>query len=112
MYYIGGDIKWSSTQKMNLTYCVSSSSFGSRYSTVVSAMNSAAGAWEATANVDFVHSPQLRQQLHREPDGVLFDVSQVSGASYLARAFFPNTSRSRPQRADRPAPSSPLALTR
>jgi hypothetical protein len=37
----GADVKWSSTQRTNITYCVSRSSFGSRYSTVVSAMNSA-----------------------------------------------------------------------
>src|SRR5690606_17608103 len=53
VYYSGGDIKWSSTAARNLTYCVSSSSFGSRYSTVVNAMNSATSAWEATANVNF-----------------------------------------------------------
>jgi serralysin len=47
----GMPIKWSTTAAQNLTYCISSSSFGSRYATVVSAMNSATAAWEATANV-------------------------------------------------------------
>src|SRR5687768_590904 len=49
----GVDDKWSSTAAANIRYCVSSTSFGSRYSTVVSAMNSAAAAWEATARVNF-----------------------------------------------------------
>ncbi len=94
VYYIGGDIKWSSTQARNLTYCVSSSSFGSRYSTVVSAMNSATSAWEATANVNFIHSSSYDSNCTASQTGVLFDVRQTSDTSYLARAFFPNSSRS------------------
>jgi serralysin len=94
VYYIGGDIKWSATTARNLTYCVSSSSFGTRYSTVVSAMNSAAGAWEATANVNFIHSSAYDSNCTASQTAVLFDVRQTSDTSYLARAFFPNTSRS------------------
>lgn len=94
VYYIGGDIKWGSTTARNLTYCVSSSSFGSRYSTVVSAMNSATGAWEATANVNFIHSSQYDSNCTASQTGVVFDVRQTSTTSYLARAFFPNSSRS------------------
>lgn len=94
VYYSGGDIKWSSTAARNITYCVSSSSFGSRYNTVVSAMNSAAGAWEATANVNFVHLSQYDSNCTASQTGVVFDVRQTSTTSYLARAFFPNSSRS------------------
>lgn len=94
VYYIGGDIKWSATTARNLTYCVSSSSFGSRYSTVVSAMNTATAAWEATANVNFIHSSTYDSNCTASQTGVLFDVRQTSDTSYLARAFFPNTSRS------------------
>ena len=82
------------TQALNLTYCVSSSSFGTRYSTVVSAMNSAAAAWESTAGVNFIHSSSYDSACTASQTGVLFDVRQVSGAGYLARAFFPNSSRS------------------
>lgn len=94
VYYLGYDVKWNSTTARNLTYCVSSSSFGSRYSTVVNAMNSAAGAWEATANVNFIHSSQYDSNCTASQTGVLFDVRQTSTTSYLARAFFPNSSRS------------------
>ncbi|QSQ20807.1 matrixin family metalloprotease [Pyxidicoccus parkwayensis] len=95
VYYVGGaDVKWSSTQKGNLTYCVSSSSFGSRYSTVVNAMNSATAAWEATASVNFVHSSSYDSSCTASQTGVLFDVRQTSDTSYLARAFFPNNARS------------------
>jgi serralysin len=94
VYYLGYDVKWSSTNARNLTYCVSSSSFGSRYSTVVNAMNSAAAAWEATANVNFIHSSSYDSNCTASQTAVVFDVRQTSDTSYLARAFFPNTSRS------------------
>lgn len=95
VYYLSGaDVKWSSTTARNLTYCVSSSSFGTRYSTVVSAMNSAAATWEATANVNFVHSSTYDSNCTASQTGVLFDVRQTSDTSYLARAFFPNSARS------------------
>jgi hypothetical protein len=94
VYYSGGDIKWNSTTARNLTYCVSSSSFGSRYSTVVNAMNSATAAWEATSNTNFIHSSSYDSNCTASQTGVLFDVRQTSTTSYLARAFFPNTSRS------------------
>ena len=73
---------------------MSSSSFGSRYSTVVSAMNTATAAWEATANVNFIHSSTYDSNCTATQTGVLFDVRQTTDTSFLARAFFPNSSRS------------------
>ena len=89
-----GDVKWSTTAARNITYCVSSSSFGSRYNTVVSAMASAAAAWEATSNVNFVHLSQYDSNCTASQTGVVFDVRQTTVTSYLARAFFPNSARS------------------
>src|SRR6188508_467090 len=43
----GKDDRWPQATASNLTYCIDSGSFGSRYSAVVSAMSSATGAWEA-----------------------------------------------------------------
>jgi len=94
VYYLGYDVKYSYTQARNLTYCVSSYSFGSRHSTVVSAMNNAAYAWETTANVNFIHSSAYDSNCTASQTAVFFDVRQVSGAGYTARAFFPNASRS------------------
>jgi serralysin len=94
VYYLGYDVKYSATQARNLTYCISSSTFGTRYSTMVSAMNSATAAWEATANVNFIHSSSYDSNCTASQTGVFFDVRMVSGQSYLARAFFPNSSRS------------------
>jgi hypothetical protein len=90
----GQDDKWSSAQAQNLTYCISSSSFGSRYSAVVSAMNSATSAWEGAARVNFVHSSSQDSNCSRNNSSVVFNVRQVNSGQYLARAFFPSTSRS------------------
>jgi hypothetical protein len=92
----GADAKWSLAQQTNLTYCISSSSFGqSRYNTMVSAMNTATSAWEGAANVNFVHSANQDGNCTKSNNNVIFDVRLVnSGGQYLARAFFPNQSRS------------------
>jgi hypothetical protein len=89
----GKDDKWSSANATNLTYCVSKSSFGSRYNAVVNAMASATATWEATANVKFVHVTSADTSCTASTSSVLFNVSQTSTQSYLARSFFPSSSR-------------------
>jgi hypothetical protein len=88
----GRDDKWAAASAGNLTYCVSSSSFGSRYTAVVNAMSSATATWEGTARVNFVHSSGNDGNCSRTT-GVVFNVRQVSGAGFLARSFFPSSSR-------------------
>jgi hypothetical protein len=74
---------------------VSSSSFGSRYNTVVSAMSGAASDWEGTgASINFVHSSSNDGNCTRSTTAVRFNVRQTSSTSFLARAFFPSFSRS------------------
>ncbi|WP_235879721.1 matrixin family metalloprotease [Polyangium aurulentum] len=90
----GADAKWDAQTALNITYCVSSN-FGSRYNTVVQAMATATGAWEGAANVNFVHLSQYDSACSANQKGVIFDVRPVNvGGQYLARAFFPNQSRS------------------
>jgi hypothetical protein len=93
VYYSGGkDVKWSASQAQNLTYCVSTK-FGSNYNAVVSAMASATAAWEASAKVNFVHVSAQDGNCTNRNSAVVFDVNPVNTTQYLARAFFPNTSR-------------------
>jgi hypothetical protein len=89
----GADDRWSPTLATSLTYCVSQRDFGTRYSAVVTAMESAAGAWEATANVNFIHAAQEDGNCTARNPSVVFDVRQVKTTQYLARAFFPSSSR-------------------
>jgi hypothetical protein len=88
------DDKWSTATAANITYCISRTSFGTRYNTVVTAMNNATAAWEATARVNFVHNSAADANCTRSTTGVVFNVRQVSGGGFLASAFFPSSSRS------------------
>ncbi|WP_338863579.1 M57 family metalloprotease [Myxococcus stipitatus] len=93
VYYSGGkDIKWSASEALNLTYCVSTK-FGSNYSKVVDALNSATAAWEAAANINFIHVSAEDSNCTNRNSNVVFDVNPTSSTQYLARAFFPNSSR-------------------
>jgi len=91
----GADDKWPTATATNLTYCISSSSFGSRYSAMVTAMNSATAEWEAAAGggVNYVHASAQDGNCNSRNKNVVFNVRQVTTTQYLARAFFPSTSR-------------------
>ncbi|MGK3993709.1 pre-peptidase C-terminal domain-containing protein [Sorangium sp. So ce1024] len=88
------DVVWTTEQRRNLTYCVSTR-FGDRYATVVAAMREAAEAWEEVADVDFIHVESADSSCTSSTSSVVFDVNPVNaGGQYLARAFFPGQSRS------------------
>jgi hypothetical protein len=91
----GQDDVWPAATAQNLTYCIDQKSFGSRYNTTVSAMASAAGAWESAAGgLNFVHSSQHDARgCNSRNNNVVFNVRLVQTSQYLARAFFPSTSR-------------------
>ena len=89
----GADDKWSDTAKLNITYCISTN-FGSNRTRMVNAMNAATAKWESLGNVNFVHVTSQDSNCNASNQNVVFDVRQVSGQSYLARAFFPSSSRS------------------
>lgn len=89
----GRDDRWPAATAASLTYCIDTASFGSRYADVVAAMNSATSAWEATANVNFVHVASRDTSCTSRTSDVVFNVRMVRSQQYLARAFFPSTSR-------------------
>jgi hypothetical protein len=89
----GADTKWSDTQKLNLTYCISNN-FGSNKTKVVNAMEQGTGAWESVANVNFTYNSSQDANCTASNSSVTFDIRPVSGQSYVARAFFPNNPRS------------------
>lgn len=90
----GRDDKWSASQALNLTYCVSTR-FGTRHASVVSAMSAGAGLWEsASSKVNFVYVPAQNGSCNTRNNNVLFSVEPVNTSQYIARAFFPSTSKS------------------
>ncbi len=89
----GSDVAWNTATAQNLTYCVSTT-FGTKYTTMVGAMNEAAASWEAAApGVNFVHVSSLDSKCNAKTTGVVFDVRPTSTTAYAARAFFPNDTR-------------------
>jgi serine protease len=94
VHQVGGrDAAWNSTQRRNLTYCVSTA-FGARHGRVVADMAAAGAAWEAVADVDFIHVPSQDASCTASNTNVVFDVRPVNvNGDYLARAFFPNDPR-------------------
>lgn len=89
----GRDDVWSASQALNLTYCIDSKGFGSRYAAVVAAMDQATGAWEAAGRINFVHDASQDNKCSSRNNAVVFNVRQVTTTQFLARAFFPSTSR-------------------
>lgn len=94
IYTAGGvDVKWSAAQKKQLTYCISDA-FGARKQAVIDAMKAASdNGWEKLADVNFTYVPGQDATCTAQNANVLFDVSPITGAAYLARAFFPDTAR-------------------
>jgi hypothetical protein len=89
----GADVRWTDAQKRNLTYCVSDA-FGARKTQVLAAITAATtNGWEKAANLKFVYKPDQDATCNANNTNVVFDVSPIDGAPYLARAFFPNMAR-------------------
>jgi hypothetical protein len=91
----GQDDKWPATTAAHLTYCISSSSFGSRYSAIVSALGAASADWaNATAkHVQYVHDATQDADCTSRNTSVVFNVRQVTSSQYVARSFFPSSAR-------------------
>lgn len=90
----GKDDVWSDAQAQDLTYCVSTD-FGSDHAAIVDAMEAGGNQWEtASSGVDFSYDASQDDNCSTSNDDVLFSVEPVQGASYVARAFFPSTTKS------------------
>jgi serine protease len=91
----GTDSKWNDTEKLNLTYCVSNSFGTANKAKIVEALRQATDlGWEVRANVNFTYVSAQDGNCTAGNNNVVFNVNQVSGQPYLARAFFPNQPRS------------------
>jgi len=89
----GSDDKWTATEALNLTYCISQPGFAGNYNTVVNAMNNATAAWEGAARVNFTHRSQFDGNcVGANSSQVVFRVLRTQNQPFLARAFFPSSS--------------------
>ncbi|MEI7057694.1 M57 family metalloprotease [Nocardioides sp. CCNWLW239] len=90
----GVDDKWSAAQARNLTYCVSDK-FGTDKAAIVTAMDQGAAPWEAASSaVEFTYVPAQDASCNTRNNNVVFSVEPVRTSKYIARAFFPSSSKS------------------
>jgi hypothetical protein len=94
----GADARWSDTQKLQLTYCISTDwhQFGGGfehddYYFIEQAVRNAAESWEAVANVNFTHVPTEDSNCNSSNTNVLLRVIPWAQAPYIAQAFFPDS---------------------
>ncbi len=87
----GVDTVWNDADKLDLSYCVSTS-FGANYAAVVEAMRVATSDWMSSAFVRYRYVASEDGACNASNARVKFDVNPTSGAPYFARSFFPNTS--------------------
>jgi hypothetical protein len=90
----GRDDVYSAAQAQNLTYCINKNSFTTtQYNALVTAMNSATGAWESAAGggVNFIH--KVAADTNCRKNAALFTIKRVCTGQYLARAFFPSSGK-------------------
>ena len=86
----GMDTVWNQDQKRKLTYCVSAR-LRTAARKVLQDIESATGAWEQVAAVDFVHDAGQDANCTEANTAVVFDVRPVSvDQGVPGRAFFPN----------------------
>ena len=93
---VGGlDTLWPPHKKRAISYCVSDQ-FGPRQQKVIAAMQTAAAAWEQAADIKFKYLANNNNRCNAANTNVTFDVRPVNVLGhYLARAFFPNETRSK-----------------
>ncbi|MEJ7597525.1 MAG: M57 family metalloprotease [Kofleriaceae bacterium] len=91
----GADIKWTPAQQVNITYCIGATFNAVNKQKIIDGMTVATtNGWETFANVNFVHlTAQDGAGCTAANTAVMFDINQVTGQPYLARAFFPNNPR-------------------
>ena len=89
----GRDDRWSASQALDLTYCVSTR-FGARHDDIVAAMDAGTALWEsASTKVNFVYVPAQDGSCTTRNNSVVFSVEPVVTSQYIARAFFPSSAK-------------------
>jgi hypothetical protein len=81
------DDKWSATQALNLTYCVSDE-FGTLKARMISEMNQATAEWEAVARVNFTYVAAQDARCRGSNRSIAFAVRPWTSGG--ACAFFPS----------------------
>ena len=92
---MGADVLWPSSQKFNLTYCISNS-FGSNKNRVIAAMGTATHSWSTRVSVGFTYRPDQDSACTSTNTNTVFNVNPVSD-TFFAVSFFPDDVRANRQ---------------
>ncbi|GAB5540618.1 MAG: hypothetical protein SangKO_003780 [Sandaracinaceae bacterium] len=88
----GVESSWGFPDRLQLTYCVDTASFGGNAATFLAAMDSAANSWADRASVRFERVTV--GSCNNSDTSVVFNVRQTNLGGALASAFFPYNGRS------------------
>ncbi|QSQ23131.1 hypothetical protein JY651_49980 [Pyxidicoccus parkwayensis] len=100
----GVDTIWTHPQRMELTYCVDTASFGTNANLLVDTLEQATYSWSRRIGVQYRRV--VTATCNNATSGVLFNVRQTSLGGANASAFFPNNGRS-----DRELLIDPISFT-
>ena len=89
---LGADVLWSTTDRRNLTYCISNS-FGTDKAALVTAMDLATRSWSDLIGVKFIYRSSEDAACNYANTNVMFNVRPVTSTAYYAAAFFPDYPR-------------------
>jgi serralysin len=90
---MGATALWPFPDSFFLSYCISAS-FGGNFAAVEAAMQVATASWSDRVAVQYTYVPEKNANCTADNTNVTFDVRPVSGASYAAVSFFPDSPRS------------------
>ncbi len=88
----GVDTVWTHPQRMEITYCVDTASFGTNANLFVNTLEQATYSWSSRVGVSYRRVQTAT--CNNTTAGVVFNVRQTSLGGANASAFFPNEARS------------------
>jgi hypothetical protein len=88
----GADIVWAHPQRMRLTYCVNTASFGANANLLLQTLEQAAYSWSRRIGVSFQRVAVAT--CNNATSSVVFNVRQANLGGLTAVAFFPDAPRS------------------
>jgi hypothetical protein len=89
---MGATTVWPYPDSFFLSYCISTA-FGDNLAVLESAMGAATASWSDRVGIQYTYVPEEDANCTADNTNVTFDIRPVSGASYAAVSFFPDTPR-------------------
>ena len=85
--------QWSSEAKHKITYCISDTFSREQKQIVIDAMEEATRDWMSAGDLQFIYLSEYDSECNEKNENVVFDVRPTTSQLFLARAFFPSSTR-------------------